>query len=1683
MTNPIDILCHAESLYDQGKFVSAYAACAPLGDLGKWTGSRGRILAGRLAYQLGRSSWSTALHQLALREHPLEPKAIYYGTLALRSRRGHLRTWLEVRDRDLPESASVEERADWLALKGSLLTSLRDFQQAQKWIDLSLTLFPESPWNHLVQATFFRMRDQHEAALDCCRRSLVFRSSYRPALQTYAELLTEGNRSEEAYTLLADAQCSMESPAITAQLAYLCLELQKFDEALDLLDRYKRLAVLAVPKHVDVWVRMMRARCLYLAGRFEETISVARLTESDYWARFAGSLEQVLLKQVNPRTCRAILSVPFIRQHRLTCAPATLAALSEYWEKPIRHEEIAARICYDGTLSHDERSWANDNGFLAKEFCVNSKVAHELINAGIPFALTTTGVSSGHLQAVVGYDSIGEVLVIRDPSSHTLVEATTEKLLEYYASSGPRGMLIVPVEQSEKLKSIELPESELYDLQYAIDIALSRYERNRAVELIANMKQVAPDHRLTLQSEFSLHRHDGHHYECLSIVKKLLEKYPKDLRLVLCQFEYIRDIGTRNERIEFLQKAVDDFGENPLLMAKLAEEYLMDAREHRKAERDLRALTRWVPHDANAVALYARLSWEQQRYEDAIEISRIAACLEDKDESYSRTYFSIASRHRRTDIALEWLKYRHELLGKRNSDPTLSYIWALEETQQIPSALTALRDALSWNHDDGDLLCSASVFFERYGMQEESRSCLDQADGRTTETKLVRTKAIVARSRGLLEQAREYYERLIQLAPTDWNSLDTLLDLDLQLNDEMYAEKRLRTYIEAWPQCAPLQERIVSWLRRFNPDALPAELDRALQNDPNNTWLIREAAISALEQGNYEIATKQVELCRELEPNYYLNWNLQAQIHSKIGDRLEVRKSIMRALQLCIDNPWGMQVLISTCRADEEYEKDFRFLFEQLRVQATLGEGILAYRKYGSATRDSKRMLEDLLEAHRVRPDLWQAWSALIQQYIFMGLCEDAFVCAKGFTDRFPFSVQSWLDYANVCKLCVKPDLQLQALQRSSELNPTSAEVARQLADLYYERDQVAEAIDVLQKAISCNPRDGVLYGYLADIFWSENQEAEALRAIQKAVTLYPDYEWAWNCLGYWCQQTDRQKDAIELAESLLRSERTSAQGYLRLTELHLLWKRHAEAVKTAEAGIKVKPRHLGLRLLYVQALESMGEVETALAACQVPEFQANIPAELLFMEGDLLVRLDRKEESLKKRKLGLEIAPFSRQEWHKFLEVSQYYAPIEEHVVDCQKFVSLAPADAMAHYYLASALKKWKPEERIFECIAEYEAAVKFDPNHASSAYDLFFLYLKVDRQFDARKLVYSFPDSIDPSHHDTLRLFCDCLEDEATTFNRIRHYSQCDLKISYHSLRCALDICEPVSWISAMEDVWQTASNCGWLGIVWGEAIMRKEPPEKIIQKLSTFPVGDAWYSAWKTLLQYRSGKRFPLPLIREATEKFKNELSLRSITWDVVGTYFLNREDHVQAYRWCGNWRDVKIDDPEHLIACITAHWRTRHYKVAHRLVKKGQALRPESIVPVIELWHVVEQVRRGNSAGAINKLEYLYRRFMDLWYGDLLKVTEYVAKKLELIERSTTIREKREILHSLNVSDLESYALISKEWKEWYLVIVCQSVTYNCGMWWDFSRYTVCRLWHSLRPLKMILFANKQQRIQK
>jgi hypothetical protein len=143
-------------------------------------------------------------------------------------------------------------------------------------------------------------------------------------------------------------------------------------------------------KRISEWVTAQR---LLIACR-EENRKLARTLVREFKDEYHRGLAKRLEQTESSR--RIHLEVRFVRQHHATCAPATLAAISQFWKKPCEHAELAEAICYDGTPSHSERKWATNNGWAAREFTVTWATATALLDRGIPFTLTTSEAMTGH---------------------------------------------------------------------------------------------------------------------------------------------------------------------------------------------------------------------------------------------------------------------------------------------------------------------------------------------------------------------------------------------------------------------------------------------------------------------------------------------------------------------------------------------------------------------------------------------------------------------------------------------------------------------------------------------------------------------------------------------------------------------------------------------------------------------------------------------------------------------------------------------------------------------------------------------------------------------------------------------------------------------------------------------------------------------------------------------------------------------------------------------------------------------------------------------------------------------------------------------------------------------------------------------------------------------------------------
>ena len=420
------ILQEVQGLYDAGRMLDAFRAAASLPPLKDWRGEA-RTLAGRLAGNLGAPRLGSVLHWLSWKEDRTHPDRSAYYAHVLLQRRGALRAWEFLENVPLPaETHLPDARMHLFTLRAMVMAQLRDFAGAEQELRRAEECGPFA-WLPTCRSYVFEAQDRYEEALESARAALKVQPWYRAGVQAVAHALQLLDRDEEALAFLTEATQHIQNANVMHQLAILQTELGRYAEAEASFAAVQGLAPLLEETERD-GIRRHQATLACHRRDVAVALKLAReIDEADERSDGDGSpyrFYRELVKRLETGgPWRLVkLEVPFVRQHHMTCAPATLSALSRFWQKPAQHLEIAEAICYDGTPAHSERHWAETHGWYAREFTVTWESAMRLIDVGIPFTLTTSEATSAHLQAVVGYDELRQTLLIRDPYSYYTAE-------------------------------------------------------------------------------------------------------------------------------------------------------------------------------------------------------------------------------------------------------------------------------------------------------------------------------------------------------------------------------------------------------------------------------------------------------------------------------------------------------------------------------------------------------------------------------------------------------------------------------------------------------------------------------------------------------------------------------------------------------------------------------------------------------------------------------------------------------------------------------------------------------------------------------------------------------------------------------------------------------------------------------------------------------------------------------------------------------------------------------------------------------------------------------------------------------------------------------------------------------------------------------------------------------------
>lgn len=1226
---PTADLAPIRELYARGMYVQALRAAETFGPLTDWTNTPARLLGGRLAIQLGAARLGRWLHLRAYRDTPAHPEAIYYHARYRLERFGPLAAWRFLRshpDQDWNDAAP-EVRADWYGLHAFVCGRLRDFDRADRWLAKAESLSHDRAWLCVERAAVLEFAERPEEALAAARRSLELVPDFRPGLQAEAHLLQVLGRDAEAVDRLAEASQRIESGIVVAHLAALQLDLRRFHDARRSYERYAELSP-ARDEDTEKWLAARRADTAYYCGDLAAAGEHARKADEDFYTAFADRLGG---QDSLPPTVRLDVPRPDPRPG------STLDLIPAFWKvtaKPAPTDLNPA----DGLQDVRERLWAEENGFSATEFTVTPDALFGLLEHGVPFVLTMVDAGYSHSQLAVGCDRARRSVWLTDVTERRSNEAPLSLLTDRYAATGPRGLVFVPPAEAERLAEVPLPDRATYDRLHEVQAALHRHDRPAAVAAYERMKVEDTGHRLTRLARLAIARYDANPTLLLHAVDALLALFPDDNTFQLARLNVLRDLGRKDERTEAARRQVARKDADPLFTHHYVQAVLADPSRLDEAERLMRRAVRQRPYAPAGYYILGNVLWEQRRFQEATDLYRFAAALEDRDEQFAEAYFRAARAVEQTPEAMRFLRARYERTKGKVAGPARAMFYALSEEDEIGAAFAALEACWSGSQpggpgrnpaEVGEVMLFAAEMRTNYNDPAAGRKLIDDARPLALGPARLRSIARQALVRADLVEAQRCWEELLRDDPLAADGHRNLSRAIADREGRGAAVAWVRSLCERFPHHYPLHQLLIDWLRGETvPDGEPSPAEPVIRHlidlCPDDAWARRELALHLANHGRAADAFPELEVAKKLEPDspsyfYTLGHALNRDDRPK-----EAREIYEEAVRRSVDNEVAIGELFALARTDAEKKDAIEFVADELRRQGVYGDGLLAFREHAVQAHDAiepddlMRLLQDIFDEH---PELWQAWSVTIQQLTLVGRVEEARELAKEAVERYPLLARLWVDLAEVCHAQDDRDGQVRALRQAVHVAPGWSYAARELADAMEANDEVEEARVILEQAVARAPLDPVNHGYLADNLWlaadqtdpTHPEEAtvlqrDAVERLRIALRIDPGYDWAWRHLGMWTDKLGEPDKAAEVAREVCRLRPGDPRGWLALTRMLHGPESNDEVLAALDRAIALNPRGLEAYDLKAERLAEMGRYDEAKAAALPAVFEHDPP-------------------------------------------------------------------------------------------------------------------------------------------------------------------------------------------------------------------------------------------------------------------------------------------------------------------------------------------------------------------------------------------------------------------------------------------------------------------------------------------
>ncbi len=275
--------------------------------------------------------------------------------------------------------------------------------------------------------------------------------------------------------------------------------------------------------------------------------------------------------------------------------------------------------------------------------------------------------------------------------------------------------------------------------------------------------------------------------------------------------------------------------------------------------------------------------------------------------------------------------------------------------------------------------------------------------------------------------------------------------------------------------------------------------ERVLEIEPDNADARHLLGVVAMQQGERELALKQLLRAIELQPGFAAYHNNLGAAYQSLGRLDEAICAFRRA---CALEPEFAQAhknlggLYGDLGRHEDAATAYR------RAIASDPEYAEAYNNLGVALRELGQLAESA-EAYehaiRLRPDYVKAKINLGVTYADLGRFDDAIASYRRALEREPAFAAGWNNLGNALRNTGQHEAAEACFRRALELAPTFASALNNLGNVFNDRERLDDAVASYREAIRCDPDFNEAYRNLGVVLSRRGDVRDAAESFRAA--------------------------------------------------------------------------------------------------------------------------------------------------------------------------------------------------------------------------------------------------------------------------------------------------------------------------------------------------------------------------------------------------------------------------------------------------------------------------------------------------------------------------------------------------------------------------------------------------------